>query len=309
MKKYVIVFLFFTSLLLSFQVDNGKIKEVSKIRLGHYLFFEKKLSADGSKSCSSCHDPQFAFTDGYRRPLGIYADELAHNTPTLINVGAYRRLNWANPTLKTLEIQMLRPLFGKSPIEMGNDEGNTLPLQQLSSDSLYHFLYRDAFGENPFTWQNTIAAISAYLQTLNSYGACYDDFLQRKYDFGEAEKAGYALFFSKKINCARCHKGLLFTDEKYHVSAIKTNSKGVFEVTKKRRDLYKFRTPTLRNVALTAPYMHDGSIGSLSAAVAHCATYNSAKKLKSNELYPLVAFLNTLTDSTIFKQYRFLPPL
>lgn len=269
---------------------------IAKIKLGHYLFFEKKLSKTLSKSCSSCHDPKFAFSDGYRKSLGIYADELAHNTPSLINAIEYKSLNWANPELHDFEKQMLRPLFGKQPVEMGNDENDISILQQFSNDILYKELYKNAFPDekNIFNWQNTITAIAEYVKNLKSKNSLYDDFLVKKTILLPLQKEGYDLFFSKKTKCYTCHKGNFFSDSKFYAT---DNVKAK-----------KARTPSLRNVALTSPYMHDGSVATITEAVDICQKYKGKKKLTTLQKTAIVNFLYTLTDSTIVKNPFFNDP-
>jgi cytochrome c peroxidase len=269
---------------------------IAKIELGHYLFFEKRLSKTLSKSCSSCHDPKFAFSDGYRRPLGIYADELAHNTPSLINAVEYKSLNWANPDLHNFEQQMLRPLFGKQPVEMGNDDSDTSTLKQFANDVLYKKLYQNAFPNQKevFTWKNTIIAIAEYVKNIRSKNSPYDSFLVKKTTLSLLQKEGYDLFFSKKTKCYTCHKGDFFSDSKFY---------SIDKVSEK-----KIRTPSLRNVALTSPYMHDGSVATISEAVGICQQYKGKKKLTTPQKTAIVNFLYTLTDSTIFKNSLFNDP-
>jgi cytochrome c peroxidase len=276
----------------AFKKETNTDSNAAKIELGHYLFFEKKLSANGTKSCSSCHDPKFAFSDGYRKPLGIYADELPHNTPSLLNVAQFHTLNWANPTLHDLETQMLRPLFNQQPIEMGNTLANEGVLLELSKNKMYNELYSKVFGkeDNPFTWKNTIAAIAAYIRTLTSQNAKYDEVLAHKSQFTDSEAEGKSLFFSKKAKCSVCHQGVFFTNQKFYKSLINKE---------------KIRTPSLRNVALTAPYMHDGSVATLREALQMCQKYRSCQTFSDDEQYKLLLFLDTLTDSTIFKNPLF----
>ena len=295
--KYFFILSILICIVYAFKIEEKKTSNIeAKIELGHYLFFEKALSKTGSKSCSSCHDPKFAFTDGYRKSLGIYADELPHNTPSLLNAVEYGSLNWENPELHDFEKQMLRPLFGVQPIEMGNNLNDTSSLIYFSKQNLYKKLYSDAFlnEKNPFTWQNTISAIAEYVKNLSSKNAPYDYFLDKKIIFSVEQKYGYGLFFSKKIKCYTCHKSNFFSDSKFY----KTNT-----ITDK-----KIRTPSLRNVALTSPYFHDGSVATLSEAVEICQKYKGKKKLTTLQKTAIVNFLYTLTDSTIFKNPLFQDP-
>ncbi len=296
MKKIVLLSLLL-SVMFAFQSkEKSNNTDIAKIKLGHYLFFEKRLSKTASKSCSSCHDPKFAFSDGYRKPLGIYADELPHNTPSLVNAVEYKSLNWANPDLHDFKAQMLRPLFGQQPVEMGNSPSDSSVLQQFSDDILYQKLYQNAFSDekNIFNWQNTITAIAEYVKNLKSKNSLYDDFLVKKTILLPLQKEGYDLFFSKKTKCYACHKGDFFSDSKFY----KTN-----EISKE-----KIRTPSLRNVALTSPYMHDGSVATITEAVDICQKYKGKKKLTTLQKAAIVNFLYTLTDSTIVKNSFFNDP-
>ena len=295
--KYYLFFILLICITSAFDLNKKNTNiDTSKVELGHYLFFEKALSKTGTKSCSSCHDPKFAFSDGYRKPLGIYADELPHNTPSLLNVVEYRSLNWANPELHDFEQQMLRPLFGMQPIEMGNNIKDTALFLLLHEQGLYEKLYSSAFpnDKNAFNWKNTITAIAEYVKKLQSKNSTYDRFLAQKTIFSQEQKDGYDLFFSKKTKCFTCHKTDFFSDSKF------------YKISKSGEE--KIRTPSLRNVALTSPYLHDGSVATLSEVVDICQKYKGKKKLTTLENVAIVNFLYTLTDSTIFKNPLFQDP-
>ena len=294
--KHFFIFFILISIIFAFRTEEAVNTDAAKIELGHYLFFEKGLSKTGTKSCSSCHDPKFAFSDGYRKPLGIYADELPHNTPSLLNASEYRSLNWANPDLHDFEKQMLRPLFSKQIVEMGNTLSDTSFFIKISKNNFYKKLYFSAFTnlENPLNWQNTISAIAAYVKNLRSKNALYDNFLAKKRTLSAAQKEGCDLFFSKKTKCYTCHKSDFFSNSKFYKTPVLSNE--------------KIRVPSLRNVALTMPYMHDGSVATLSEAVEICQTYKGKKKLSEKEKINIVNFLYTLTDSTIFTNPFFQDP-
>lgn len=310
--------------------------------LGHYLFFETALSANNTKSCASCHAPQFAFTDGYKRSLGIEADIHPRNAQGLINVANFTKLNWANPDISTLEEQIVHPLFNVVPLEMGaKKEENTIP-NRLKNKQLYQSLFKKAFPKeaNPYTWENIVSAIAAYCRTLKSMQAPYD-----KYKAGDtnaistAAKRGEKLFFSRKTKCMACHTPPLFSsaDDTSEIFAnvglyenYPKNDNGVYEVTHKEGDKGKFRIPSLRNLVFTSPYMHDGSMKSLREIIDMYARGgrkidygewqgDGAKHpnrdrrvqgfdISEQEKDDILAFLLCLTDSTILTNPQFQDP-
>jgi cytochrome c peroxidase len=284
--------------------------------LGRRLFFEQRLSANGTKSCASCHDPAFAFSDGYRRSTGLYGDPLRHNAPTLLNVRYLATLNWAAPHPPNLEAQMLRPLFGQAPPEMGLTRVKTTDpydhrsvqsaLVLLAADSAYRQQFERVFGkaDDVFSEKNVVQAIAAYERTLVSFGSAYDRFVGGdEAALSVAAQRGRRLFFSQKMACATCHPPPLFTDDKTH-RMVGTSVDTAF--------LAAFRTPTLRNVALTAPYLHDGSLEDLGALLTYFAQTGHARNaqtpsISATERLDLLVFLEHLTDSTIFHNPWFWP--
>lgn len=258
-------------------------------KLGHFLFFDQKLSLNQAKSCSSCHDPKFAFTDGYRKSVGIKGDVLTRNSQTLINVKHLKSLTWIHPELHSLEKQMEIPLFGTEPIEMGMDKKNTEILSRFSKDALYQTLFLNAFPKqkNPFNWENIQLAIGEYLRTLESFESRYDK--NRKdpaaFPFTESESKGETLFFSPELKCGVCHPAPHFTIAAdfrlnpdtfyYNIGLYNLEGKGdyppqeqgLFALTNRPQDKGRFRVPPLRNLVFTAPYMHNGSIRTLEEVI------------------------------------------
>ncbi len=299
--------------------------------LGRHLFFETRISANQTKSCSSCHDPRFAFTDTYRRSSGLYGDMVMHNAPSLLNTRFFPSLGWANPTQHRYEEQILVPLYRDNPPEMGlrsHTEATALEnskfpsfdtvLRRLKSDSLYIRLFKSAFPSSGdhFLSQQAIAAIVAYEQRLVSFQSPYDRFQEGDTTaLSDEAKRGMSLFFSELFACGQCHPPPLFSDGKYYNiglcdAAQDTQHLGMYQYTLNASDLGRYRSPSLRNVALTAPYFHDGSIATLSEALAVFESGGKPHPNKSSlvrpfpisaaQRYELLAFLNTLTDSTIF---------
>jgi cytochrome c peroxidase len=292
--------------------------------LGRHLFFDTRLSANGTKSCATCHDPAFAFTDGYRQSTGLYGDPLRRNAPTLLNTRYLPTLGWADPSVRTYEQQMLKPFFNTNPRELGISvdsiglgghfgsavDMHTL-LDRFRDDTLYMGLFRRAFprAEGLFGPEHLFAALAAYERTLVSFDAPYDWQERGTGRLGAAAARGKSLFFSRKLRCSSCHTPPLFTDGQMH--RVDWHGEGggdigVFEVTGRSSDQYKFRTPTLRNVALTAPYLHDGSVANLAALLDTFAQRGHGRsgqpiRLASNQRRDLLLFLESLTDSTIFQ--------
>jgi cytochrome c peroxidase len=260
--------------------------------LGRYLFFDKRLSANGTRSCANCHDPYFAFSDGYRRSPGAFADPTLRNAPSLLNVVYMPTLNWANPDITNFETQMLRPLFNQNPPEMGlfwpKYNQHPVPhsallldsvLQRLQKDTLYKRLIARAYPAHKGPWQpdHFFAAIGAFERSLVSFNSPYDAFMKGdKKALPHSALRGKDLFFSSKLGCSVCHSGHLLSDGRmyniglYNIAntgAYPAEDQGLYNITKQTDDKGKFRTPSLRNVALTAPYFHDGSIDRLEEVI------------------------------------------
>lgn len=254
--------------------------------LGKYLFFDQRLSATGAKSCASCHNPELAFTDGYRRSPGIFADLHFRNTPTLLNVSRQEFLNWANTDITSVSRQMENPLFGTKPIEMGLSAHDNGVLRILEKDKIYSRLLSHAGShrKTELNWETVMNALAVYVNSLNSFASPYD-----RYKAGDTRaitasaKAGEHLFFSSRLQCATCHQPPVFgadstmSAEKQFANIGLYNFKngnypftdqGLFTVTRKEGDRGKFKTPTLRNLQYTAPYFHDGSAETLDDALA-----------------------------------------
>ncbi len=325
----------------------------AKVELGRWLFFDTRLSADGSRSCASCHHPDRAFTDGRARSEGL-AGQLTHrNAPSLANSAWNATYNWAAPAIVSLERQMEIPLFGDDPIEMGvNDNNRAQILQRLRDDPLYLPLFRQAFPDQaaPLNMASIIKAISAFQRTLVSVDSRYDRYLQGKQTLSAAEQRGMTLFFGERAECHHCHGSFNFNDQVVHARSrvVETPfhntglynidaaggfpfpNRGLYESTAKPEDMGAFRAPGLRNVAVTGPYMHDGSIASLEAVIdfyseggrvirsgpdqgdgrlnPHKSGLIARIGLSDEEKEDLLAFLKSLTDETLLNDPRFSDP-
>ena len=310
-------------------------------QLGQYLFFETQLSFNNTKSCASCHSPQFAFTDGYRTSITSMGENVLHNAPSLINAFYLKKYDWANPTATSLLAQIKRPLYNHQPTELGlNKHINELQLF-FKNDSLYSTLFKQAFPneDSLFTLKQIENAIVAYEKILVSTQSNFD-----KNNLSNEAKKGLKLFFSKRLNCASCHPPPYFTlatltnniDSVYANNGLynvanenkyPTNDNGIYSFTKNKKDDGKFKIPSLRNVQLTAPYMHDGSVATIDEVIDIYArggrnidygNYKGDGKLNQNksqmitgftltkeEKSDLINFLTSLTDSAIFYKQLF----
>ncbi len=288
LKPYKIAAFSFLAILFLSQImciaKKSKIEIANKnvsIELGKYLFFDRRLSSNNTRACGTCHNPQFAFTDGYKRSLGAFADLHQRNTQPLFNVDTKKYLTSADSNLHSVLQQMNNPLFNTHPIEMGVKGNETAILKKIEQDDLYKKLFAKA--GLPISWNNIKIAIANFVNNIHSYRSPYDTYLQGDSNaLNMNEKKGMQLFFSSKTNCSKCHGGKNFdtptlinengvTDFYFNTGLynIDKNSsyplydQGLMEHTKNKNDMGKFRVPTLRNLAYTAPYLHDGSAASL----------------------------------------------
>lgn len=272
--------------------DNPMRAEV--VELGRRLFYDSRLSRDGTVACMSCHVQERAFTDGRALAVGIDGAVGIRNAPSLANVGYYPQLTWANPHATSLEFQALIPLFGDTPEEMGGNGREAQIFARLAEDPYYAGAFPAAFPDRPRIDLFTVTrALGAFQRTLISVDSPYDRF---KYG-GEAEaifvaaRRGEQLFFDHRFECYHCHAGVLFTDNLqtsrsgfaetgshnnglYNVGgtgAYPPWATGFYEFTGNPADMGRFRTPSLRNVAVTAPYFHDGSAETLRDVLDHYA--------------------------------------
>jgi len=274
----------------------------AKVALGARLFSEPALSGNGRIACVTCHDPARAFTDGLRTSRGAQGDRLPRNAPSLLDVAWAPSLGWLDEGVTTLEVQMRKPLFATTPIEMGLAGHEAEALARLGADAAYRAAFATAFPDDtaPLSIDNAIKAIAAFERTLFSRRSAFD-----RYVYGDqpdalspAAKRGMDLFFSKRVGCAECHGGPAFAGPMRAVG---------FETVAPLHavtgvSLGRFKVPGLRNVARTAPYMHDGSLPTLRAVVDF---YNrgggpgaelALPRMAAREKGDLVAFLEALSD-------------
>lgn len=304
----------------------------AKTELGRRLFYDGDLSFTGVMSCATCHEQERGFADRNKTRAGVFNDPGERNIQTLANVGYFSSLTWGGPQVDILEHQALIPIEGLRPVEMGFNRGKegALPAR-LKDQPCYPKLFARAFPQRQgeISMDTITMALSAFQRTLVSLDSPYD-----RYRRGDAlaitdrAKRGAVLFESKQ--CASCHEGVHFTDaatpgkrpvEAFHALAPRAPSEivrpdtGLHRVTQNLADLYKFRTPGLRNVAVSGPYMHDGEVATLAEAIRYhyaAADRQNDKRLKQRvndgEVADLVAFLEALTDENFLANPKFGPP-
>jgi len=274
--------------------------------LGKKLFFDKRLSEDGSISCASCHKQAFAFSDNVDFTDGVYGRKGVRNSPSLVNV-AYHPYYTREGGIPSLEMQVL------VPVSEHNEFGFNLVLitDRLSSDISYQEMAMKAYGRSLDAYTIT-RAISNYERSIISGGSRYDEYVMGNSSIlTEDELKGKELFFSDKTNCSKCHGGFNFTDYGFKNNGLYDQYKdtGRYRLTNKEEDLAIFKTPSLRNIGFTAPYMHDGSIQTLKGVIEHYNSGGKPHKNKSNLIKPLglsdkdkealLKFLYTLDDNAL----------
>lgn len=294
----------------------GNPPTADKIELGRRLFFDPRLSRDASISCATCHKPEGSFADpGKPFTFGIDGHLTARNSPTLANV-AYNGSFFLDGRAPTLEAQALMPLL--NPLEMDMD---TLKLpNRLAEVTVYRELFPKAWGDDTISVGRILASIASFERAMLSGGSPYDHYLAGDSgEMGAAAKRGKDLF-GGKAGCFRCHAGINFTDQDFHNPGLDSFNydRGRIEITGQPPDLGKFKTPSLRNIVLTPPYMHDGRFTTLQEVLAH---YNAGADgipnrdplliplgLDESEISDLILFLKSLTDSAFAANPDFRDP-
>ena len=323
-------------------VPENNSMTAEKVELGRHLFYEPRLSITGQYSCASCHKQSLAFTDGKKVAIGSTNETHAKNSMGLANVAYSPVLTWANPLMTSLENQALIPIFGEHPVEMGMVGQEQQMIEWMQQDPEYRQMFESAFSEEqPVNISNLTKAIASFQRSLVSFKSPYDRY---RYEgdtnaISAAAKRGEKLFNSERMECFHCHGGINFSDSIKHENLAFSETAfhntglynidgegsyppeniGIKEITQEESDMGRFKAPSLRNIALTAPYMHDGSVATLKDAIAHYqaggrtitegeyAGVGSANPYKSgfvkgfeitdSEINDLIAFLESLTDS------------
>ncbi len=283
-----------------------------KVALGRRLFFEPRLSVTGRYSCASCHDPAKAYTDGRAVAVGAKGDPLPHSAMSLINVAYNISYGWTKVELQSLEAQMLEPLLNEYPVELGVAGRQAQVCDLLASEPTYRAAFAEAFPQEaqPVTFGNLVKAIATFERTLIYGSSPFDRYL---FDgdhsaISDQAKRGMKLFYSTRGGCGSCHSGLNFTGN-WRDAQGETGKPGFANNGTSDRSM---RVPTLRNIALTAPYMHDGRFPTLDAVLDHYAQVAQQRRgdtrlysfdLSVEERADVVAFLETLTDAELARAY------
>ena len=286
------------------EADNPLTEE--KVELGKKLFFDPILSRDSSISCASCHHPNRAFSDTLALSRGVEGRLGMRNAPTLMNL-AYHPYFLKDGGARTLPLQVFVPLEDHAEMDFSMEEA----VKRLRNHSEYVEMTQKAYGRtvNSFTLTR---ALAAFERTLISGDSAFDRyyFQEKKEALSPAQIRGWEIFQSERTHCSTCHEGFNFTTNAFENNGLYANYKdeGRFLISRDSSDMATFKVPTLRNIALTAPYMHDGSVETLEEVVRH---YESGGKphphkseliggfvLSDREREDLVAFLESLTDST-----------
>lgn len=325
-----------------------------KAELGRFLFYDTRLSGNGTQSCASCHEQARAFTDGRAQAVGSTGQLHPRSSMALPNIAYASALTWANPVVTTLEEQALVPMFGEHPVELGLAGKEDELLTRLRGDARYRDLFARAFPESPdpISVSSITRAVASFERTLTSRRSAYDRYV---YEHEEAAlsasaRRGMELFFSERLECFHCHGGFLFSDAVVHADstfdetsfhnnglynlggtgAYPDGNQGLFDITGKDRDRGRFRAPSLRNIGVTAPYMHDGSIATLEEVLDHYARggrliasgpnagdgalhpnksfFVRQFDLSTDERADVVEFLRSLTDAEFLADPRFADP-
>lgn len=269
------------------------------IELGKILFFDTRLSGSGKISCASCHDPALNWTDGKQRSVGHEGAMTKRNAPTILNSWYYNRLFWDGRS-RDLQDQAFGPI--NSETEMHSEMHDVM--RRLSKSPAYRKLFKAAFDDEQVDPDRMTGAIAVFEKTVISSRNRFDAFIAgNKKALSNSELRGLHLFRTK-ARCINCHNGPLFSDNSFHNSGFSGNDDGYYKVTHNDADKGKFKTPSLRDVARTGPWMHDGQFSDLSDIIAR---YNEAAfpagtdtllrplKLSARDRRDLLAFLKVIS--------------
>lgn len=290
--------------------EDNKLTE-ARVALGKQLFYEPALSMDSTISCASCHKQALAFADDLPISPGVKGRLGFRNSPTLANL-AYLSVVNKDGGVPKLDLQALVPI--EDHAEMGLSVLQAA--DRLNEDPYYRDAFEKAYGDlaNPFT---ITRALGAFQRTLISANSTYDQYLMGEVSLSPAQERGRLLFFSEQTDCSSCHGSFNFTENGFFNNGLYTTYEdwGRRRVTGLPEDDGVFRVPTLRNITMTAPYMHDGSLPDLQAVLQHYNSGGTAHpnkdarirplQLSEQQLLDLEAFLHTLTDTAFLTDPRF----
>lgn len=285
----------------------------SGFTLGRHLFYEPMLSEDSSVACGNCHQQVFAFSNGpdHKTSHGVHDLIGKRNSPVIFNLTWHTQLMW-DGGVNNLENQPIGPI--QNPIEMNLQLGTAV--SRLAYSAKYKKLFKDAFGDTVVNSQRMLKAFAQFMGLMVSNNSKYDKVKRSEDSFTTSETAGYTVFSNK---CASCHTEPLFSDFKSRSNGLPPSGyqdSGVYRISLNPADIYKFKTPTLRNLGFSSPYMHDGRFGTLTEVLTHYASgvtnktnldpiLNNGISLTEQEKTDLLSFLNTLNDQAFISNERF----
>ena len=272
------------------RVPEDNALTVEKVELGRHLFYDERLSANGTQSCASCHHQSHAFSEPAATATGSTSQKHRRNSMALVNVAYTSTFTWAHSGINTIEQHVLLPLFGDKPVEMGAAGHEQEILARLRTDATYRELFARAFprASERVTFDNVAKALASFVRTLLSFDSPFDRYAYYGDDSAltAAQVRGMNLFMSERLECAHCHAGFNFSqfvthestavvERAFHVTGLYPYSEtyisgadyGLFAVTGNVADKDRFKAPTLRNIARSAPYMHDGSLATLDEVI------------------------------------------
>ncbi len=313
------------------------------VELGRLLFYDTNLSKHKSVSCATCHQQAMAFTDGNKGGIGIRGPELDRNSMSLVNMLWSTTHKFWDGRAANLEDQALQPIENQKEMDLKISEA----LRRLNDDHEYRSKFKSAFNTHKIEKEHIAKALAQFLRTLISQDSKYDKFLRGELQLSEQEQRGLQSFFThpdpsvnlRGSNCGDCHRNFLTDGFNVGLDGFANNGleddehleNGLFDVTKNPLDKGKFKIPSLRNITLTAPYMHDGRFNSLEEVLDHYNEHISmsstldilireasnefrepgdpiALKLTKEDKNDIIAFLKTLTDSTFISNEKYANP-
>lgn len=321
--------------------DNPMTK--AKVELGRHLFYDKNLSANQTQSCASCHQQAFAFSEPQIHSVGSTGEKVRRNSMALVNVAYNTSLSWAHTELNTLEQQILIPMFAEEPIELGITGQYKEVLARFDNEK-YRPMFARAFPGEVLSFDLVIKAITSFVRSLISFDSAFDRYAYYQDDSALSDSAlrGMELFFSERLECHHCHGGFNFSQASKHdfqefavsgfhntglynvdgEGAYPESDIGLMEITLRPEHMGHFRAPTLRNVAMSGPYMHDGSVATLKEVIdiymaggrgngidnPYKSPFMHGFRLTEEEQQDLIAFLESLTDERFLNNPDFSSP-
>jgi cytochrome c peroxidase len=335
------------------RVPEDNLLTQEKVDLGRRLFYDKRLSANATQSCASCHRQSHAFSESAATATGSTGQHHRRNSMALVNVAYSSTLTWAHSGITTLERHVLLPLFGDDPVEMGAAGHEAEILRRLAADPEYSKMFAGAYpsADAPVTFDHVVKALASFVRTLISFDSPFDRYAYYGEDaaLSESQVRGMNLFMSERLECAHCHAGFNFSqfvthenataaERAFHVTGLYPESSafvsgadyGLFLATGEAGDKDRFKAPTLRNVARSAPYMHDGSLATLNDVIGFYAAggrvlsegprigdgrthpgkspFIKGFTLTAQEREDLLNFLSSLTDERFLTDPRYADP-